>query len=137
MEKKLASLKVYLKMATDLDSTEPVIALCCRVYYMEKYLGFKKEAKLNLSPEEKAELTQLANTIGETKKIYTMTKEEIKDVLEDFCGKNFARMDKEDHNVPKLTKEHASRFNTTAHFIQLLSSYDGMTPKWEEKSTFG
>ena len=124
-------------MATDLDSTEPVIALCCRVYYLDKYIGLKKDAKLQMTPEEKAELTQLLNVVDEAKKIYPMTKEETKDVLEDFCGRNFARMDKEDHSVPKLTKEHASRFNTTAHFIQLLSSYDGMTPKWEEKSTFG
>jgi hypothetical protein len=137
MEKKLASLKVFLKMANDLDSTQPVIALCCRVYYLDKYIGLKKQGNLHMTPEENAELSQLLNVVGEAKKIYSMSKEETKDVLEDFCGKNFARIDIEDHNAPKLTKEHASQFNTTAHFIELLSIYDGMTPKWEEKGTFG
>lgn len=134
MEKKLASFKVYLKMAKDLEGTEPVIALCCRMYYLEKYLGLKKQANLQMSPEENAELTKVLDAVSKTKKLYPMSKEEIKDMLEDFCGKNFVRMDKEDHTAPKLTKEHASRFNTTAHFIQLLSTYDAMTPKWEEKS---
>lgn len=136
MEKKLASFKVFLKMANDLEATEPVIALCCRMYYLEKYIGIKKQAKIPMTPEENAELGEVLNLVGETKKLYPMSKEEIKDMLIDFCAKNFVLVDKEDHNAPKITKEHAFRFNTAAHFIELLSVYDAMTPKWEEKSTF-
>ncbi len=130
--------KTYLKMANDLDASEPVIALCCRMHYAEKMMSFKKQAgATSFTPEEEADLSAVLNKVAETKKTLGMNKEEIKDTLEEFCSRAFCAIDKEDRTAPKIGKEHARRFLSTAYFIELLRSYDGMTPKWEELSKLG
>ena len=136
MQKKIDSFKAFLKMAEDLDPSEPVIALSCRLYFIEKFLTIKRESGSPLTAEEQGEFNKIYTQIEESKKSLGMTKEEMKEAVEEFCGRAFVGIDKEDRTAPKITKDHAKRFVTTSHFIELLSLNGGMTPKWEELSRF-
>ena len=132
MNTKANSLNAFLKLAKDLDSSEPLIALCCRVTYIEKFLAEKKKIGTSPSPAENKDLSELFTTIEAQKKQLNMTREQTKEYLEKFCLKSFADIDQDYNTVPKVTREHAMRFNKVSHFIELLPSYDAMTPKWEE-----
>ena len=126
------SFKLYLKLANDLDTSEPVIGLCCRMYYLEKIVELTKQTKTPLTPEDQAELMPILQNIEEGKKTLSLTKEEMKETIEDFCKRMFVAIDKEDRTAPKIEREHARRFLSTAHFIELLSLYGALTPKWDE-----
>ena len=132
--KKLESYKVYLKLASDLDSTEPVISLCCRLFYVDRFMALKKQMKEAPTAEEQKELGALLAAVEDSKKNLNMSKEEMKEALEDYCKRNFAAIDKEDRTAPKIGKEHAKRFIATAYLIELLGFYNAMTPKWDEIS---
>ena len=120
MQKKLESFKIFIKLADVLNANDPIIAHCCRLFYVQKILTLKKQANLQTTPEEQAELSAIIKKIEDGKKANPITKEEIKAALEKFCEKRFVYMDKVDHTVPKINKGHAIQFSDTAHYIELL-----------------
>ena len=130
----LETLKPYIMLADDLETSEPVISYCCLEYFCDKFVAGKKQTKAPYTPEDNGILTEIMNKMEATQKEQGFTKDDRKSMLEDYCGKAFATIEKEEETAPKITKAHAARFLTVSRIIDMLSSYQALTPAWEEKS---
>jgi len=89
MAKTLKSLQPFLKYASDLDSSEPIISLCCRMYYLDQFLAIKKSMGTPPTPEEKEQLGTVFKQCEEGKKTLGMSKEEYNEYLEQFFNDIF------------------------------------------------
>ena len=136
MKNKPNQIKIYLTLANESEPTDPIVAHLCRMYYVEKFMNAKKKSGVAYTPEEKKELSDMLTVIETTKKENMRSKEELKQILEDFCSLRFAALNKEEEKAEKITTNHAKLFKSMSNYIDLLSMYDAMTPKWIEICNF-
>jgi len=127
-------IKPYLTYAQNLKATEPLIALCCKTYYLQKFLEIKKQTGTPNTPEDKAMLNNLLQESEEEKTACGFNKEMAQEAVEEFCTRQFVDISKEEKTAPTITRNHAIQFKNTANFINLLSVYGELPPDWVEKS---
>lgn len=125
----------YLTYAKNLQAAEPIIALCCKTFYISKVVDYKKKSGTQYTPEETAQMGKLFKESEEEKKTLGLTKEMGQEAVEDFCTRQFVAANLEEKNAPKITRGHALQFKNTANFIDLLGVYGELPPDWEQKST--
>ena len=134
--KKVEQCKIYLILAKESEATDPIVAHACRTFYVEKYMKAKKNLGMQLTAEEKKEISELLSVIEARKKEAGLTKEIIREAVEYYCGIRFAALDKEEHKALKITKNHAKLFKNMVSYIELLTMYGPLPPKWDEKGKF-
>ena len=128
--------KIYLKYAEDLEEAEPVVALCCRIYYTKKFVEAKQKTGQVFTPDEEKYVAQLIRDVEFGQGKLGMSSETRKEKLEEFCTKIFLALEKEELTAEELTKIHAVQFNATANFVELLSIFGNLSPQWEDRSMF-
>lgn len=137
VEKKSSAnpLDCYLTYAKNLKATEPIIALCCKTFYVQKFIEAKKQSLASFSPAETKKIQILLRESEEEKKEINFAAEQGQAAVEDFCTRQFVGICKDEQD-PKnpITRNHAVQFRNTANFIDLLSVYGELPPDWEEKS---
>eukprot|EP00826_Nyctotherus_ovalis_P054039 TRINITY_DN7058_c0_g1_i4.p1 TRINITY_DN7058_c0_g1~~TRINITY_DN7058_c0_g1_i4.p1 ORF type:complete len:322 (-),score=81.54 TRINITY_DN7058_c0_g1_i4:125-1090(-) len=132
----LEAYKPYLTYAKDLDDIDPVVALCCRSYYITKYIEAKHQSNKLFTPSESASINELLGMMEEAQKKLGFTKEERKAKVEDFCKKLFDCIVEDGLSAMEVTLQHALQFNTTADLIQLLKLFGDTPHAWEEKRKY-
>lgn len=129
-------LKIYLKYAEDFDSFEPIISLCCRTFYVKRYIDSKKLLGKPFTPEESKHINSLLNSVETLQKKLGFSNEIRKSKFEEFCTKIFVEIEREELSTKKLTKLHAIQFNTTANFIDILTIFNPLSKEWENRKNY-
>jgi len=126
--------KHYLRYARDLDDIDPVVALCCRSYYLTKYIEAKRKTKM--TAQESANIKDLLNIVENIQKKLELTKEQREKKVEEFCIKLFECIVEDDLSAMEISENHAIQFNTTADVIELLKVFGSISNEWEDKRRY-
>lgn len=128
-------LKVYLKYAADLEKSQPLVSLSCKMYYTDKFVALKRKNNLSMTigDEDKKVLLQLMDFIEKASKKPGQGREEKKKALDAFVTSVSGALDEEEKSAPKLTAEHAQQFASAADFIALLELYEKLNKTWSAK----
>eukprot|EP00826_Nyctotherus_ovalis_P015443 TRINITY_DN14393_c0_g1_i4.p2 TRINITY_DN14393_c0_g1~~TRINITY_DN14393_c0_g1_i4.p2 ORF type:complete len:193 (+),score=35.17 TRINITY_DN14393_c0_g1_i4:147-725(+) len=129
------SCSVFLKLADDFGTSQPLMALSCRIRYVEKFLNVKRQLKVHLTAQEQKEVEDLMRAIEREQQESGATVEQRKKALEEFCSQSYGLTIKEYLGAKKVGKDHAIKFNLTGYYIELLYTCGELSPKWKERCT--
>ncbi len=127
------SARVYLKYAADLESTEPIVALCCRTFFIQKVIETKQQRGVEFTPTEGKFIAQMLDFVESSKQKLGLGNETRKDKLEDFCSRVFIAVEREEKSAEEITKIHAMQFHSTAQLIDLMSLFGRLSPVWSNR----
>ena len=137
----IAPIKPFFKYSMDLKGTVPIVAYYCQLYAIQKGLeiiktdqsGRDKDPVKQYLKQEMAALEEMKKALPEG-----TTKDEHRYVVENFVTSNFTNTEKEERTCETITKANAQAFNSSSHFIMLISIFDGAYEEgdWESKRAY-
>ena len=127
-------INIYLYYANDVEKADSVMALYCRMYYIDQYLKKKKEGGTSqLHDNESNYLSGILDNIQKTHKALNMTKEEKQERVFQYCSKMYTK-------IVKLLKESSSdrvrcldMLCTMINFIKILTIFGPLNAEWSKK----
>lgn len=128
---------IYLKYAKELENLEPIIALCCKIYFIERYLeGHKKDGKLNLSSEKKQFINPIYKAVENDKKSLGISKDDRQKKFEQYCNNIHLRMIALINTPKNDRKKSVNSLLTMRNFIKILTLFGPLTPQWQKNCNF-
>ncbi|XP_044508973.1 protein HOMOLOG OF MAMMALIAN LYST-INTERACTING PROTEIN 5-like [Mangifera indica] len=121
----------YLQRADELQKHEPLVAYYCRLYAMEKGLGFPPNERTKTT---NSLLVSLMNQLEKDKKSLKLGPEDNLH-LEGFALNVFAKADKQDR-AGRADLNTAKTFYAASVFFEILNQFGALQPDLEQKQKY-
>lgn len=124
------NLSIYLSYADDVEKADPVMAVCCRLYYVESYLKqVKQHGGSELSAEDKLRIAEILGKAEQEQSVNSLSNEQKKEKVAQYCTKmhnKIMQAIKTQHNK----MECIDMLTTMRNFVQVLTSFGPLSAEW-------
>ena len=121
--------EIYLNYAHDLQSTSPIVAVYCKMYYVTREIAQRKESHSSFAPAESNNIHQLLQTIEQEQKAIGLKPEEKRKRVEEYCTSMCSALSQ----LAVSSQVLADQYKTAANFINLLTIFGPLSPPWAAK----
>eukprot|EP00826_Nyctotherus_ovalis_P058920 TRINITY_DN8148_c0_g1_i14.p1 TRINITY_DN8148_c0_g1~~TRINITY_DN8148_c0_g1_i14.p1 ORF type:complete len:213 (+),score=24.02 TRINITY_DN8148_c0_g1_i14:76-714(+) len=135
MENQETDLKQYLKYADEVERADPIMALHCRLYFVENYVkSKKKEGVATFTPDEMKFMNEALNRVEKTQKECQLTKEQKQERARQYCLKMYQKI-METIRSPGADKiQSIEILQTMINFISIIATFGPLAPEWVSMS---
>jgi len=121
----------YLEYAKAIERIEPIVAVYCRLYYVDKFVQMKKSSNMQFDPKtESVHINNLINQIQQAQKASNLTKDQKQIRVSDYCKKMFDKIMVELHKPDFDERQIAGQLKTMIDFIEILTIFGPLSPEW-------
>ena len=123
--------KAYLDYANSVEKVNPVMALYCRMFYMQKTLESKRQTKSTIvEKNESTFLSEVLNKIEQTHNALGLKKEQKQQRVEQYCEKVYKKVMSEASSPGCNKPECMDMLKSTHDLIEVLTIFGPLTPEW-------
>lgn len=132
---KQPNIKLYLDYANMLDSRNPVMALHCRIHYLQEFIkSIKMANETSVNRNTSVAINAIFKKIENTKKALKLDKKQEQVEVENYCLEMYKKIMKSAED-PKADKDLIGRkLSMMVDFIQILTNFGELSPEWIFKS---
>lgn len=131
----IAPVKPYFKYSLELLKVSPEVAYYCKFFAVTKGLDLVRKDQGDHNDSKAFLMNELAD-LEKLKNSIEGSKEDHKYTVENFILSVFAKTDKDERTVEKITKQNAMDFKRCADFIALLTLFGELEEEWKEREKY-
>jgi TPP-dependent 2-oxoacid decarboxylase len=137
MERPEHDLMLYLKYADEVEQADPIMALYCRLYFVEHYVhSKKKQGTSELSPDEVKLTNDTFNKIEKVQKESKLTKEQKQERVRQYCAKMYQKIMELARSPGANITQCTEMLQTMINFISILATFGPLTAEWVNKCKY-
>ncbi len=126
---------IYLSYAKGVEKADSVMATYCKMYYIEKILGQKRQThSVMVAKEESSVINAVLKEIEQAQRTTRLSREQKQQRVEQYCLKMHEMVMKKAAEPGASRAECADQLRTVSDFIDVLTVFGPLEPRWVELS---